>query len=224
VTRGRLQAVAVATFAAAALGVAACEGNLFGLFADDPPPPRTTGDAVTTGLARDALVHLTVAPAGPMDGYDREALFPDWADLDGDGCDTREEVLMRDATEYTRGTGRCVGTMHLEDPYGQGAIESIGNIQIDHVVPLGVAWRSGGRGWTAHQWEVFANDETNLLAVDGGQNMSKGDQTPDEWMPPPSFRCSYAKLYTSTVFRYRLTVTQSTMDVLTDVLIEECPR
>lgn len=215
--------MAVATFAAAALGVAACEGNLFGLFEQDPPPPKTTGDAVTTGLARDALAHLTVAPAGPMDGYDREALFGDWADLDGDGCDTREEVLMRDATEYTRGAGRCVGTMHLEDPYGQGSIESIGNIQIDHVVPLAVAWRSGGRGWTSAQWETFANDEANLLAVDGGENQSKGDKTPDEWMPPQGFHCGYSKVYVTVIVHYDLSLTQSTWDALRDAL-EACPR
>lgn len=198
-----------------------------GMLGEDVPPPKTPADAITYTQAHDALIDAarSIAPAGSMAGYDRDQLFPDWADLDGDGCDTREEVLMRDATEYTRFDhgGRCIGSLHIEDPYGQGPIEVLGNIQIDHVVPLGVAWRSGGRGWTAHQWEVYANDELNLLAVDGGENMSKGDQTPDEWMPPKNFHCGYAKVYAVVIAHYGLTLTQSTWDTLSDAL-EDCPR
>jgi hypothetical protein len=211
--------------ALAALAVAGA-GQL-GVFNDPPPPPRTVGDALTYDQAHDQLVALTVVERpGSMAGYDRDARFGDWLDLDGDGCDTREEVLMRDAAEYTRVHygDRCVGTLHLEDPYGQGPIEVLGNIQIDHVVSLAAAWRAGASGWTDAQRRAFTNDEANLLAVDSGENQSKGDQTPDEWMPPAAFRCSYVKIYIDTSARYRLAVTEATMNVLRDVLLEECPR
>lgn len=212
--------VAVATL----LVAVAAHGDL----GESEPPPQTPADTITYAEAHNALIEAVrlVAAPGSMAGYDRDQLFPDWADLDGDGCDTREEVLMRDATEYTRfanGNDHCVGTMHLEDPYGQGSIESIGNIQIDHVVPLAVAWRSGGRGWTSAQWETFANDEANLLAVDGGENQSKGDKTPDEWMPPQGFHCGYSKVYVTVIVHYDLSLTQSTWDALRDAL-EACPR
>jgi hypothetical protein len=221
--RTRTHLVAMLGVLAAALLVAVTVHADLG---ENQPPPQTPADAITYTQAHDALIEAAglVARPGSMAGYDRDRLFPDWADLDGDGCDTREEVLMRDATEYTSGaSGRCVGTMHLEDPYGQGPIESIGNIQIDHVVPLAVAWRSGGRGWTPAQWETFANDEANLLAVDGGENQSKGDKTPDVWMPPQGFQCGYSKVYVTVVVHYNLSLTQSTWDALRDAL-EACPR
>lgn len=212
--------LAAATFVAALAGVVACD-----LLGEDQSPPATPADAVIYTEAHNQLTQLDIAPAGTMAGYDRDHIFPDWADLDGDGCDTREEVLMRDATEYTRFDhgGRCVASIKIEDPYGQGQIGVLGNIQIDHVVPLGAAWRSGGSRWSAHQWEVYANDELNLLAVDGGENMSKGDSTPDEWMPPANFRCPYAKIYTVVSVHYHLTVTQSTWNALQHAL-EGCSR
>jgi uncharacterized protein DUF1524 len=213
----------LALAAAVATAVIAVRGGALG---EQQPPPRTSAGTLSARSAVTELAAVRVAPAGTMSGYDREQIFPGWADLDGDGCDTREEVLMRDATEYTRfgHGGRCVGAIRLQDPYGHGRLGALGAIQIDHVVPLGVAWRSGGRDWTVTQWQTYANDQANLLAVDGGENMSKGDQTPDEWLPPAGFQCGYAKIYTGTLFHYHLTTTRSTKDTLERILSGRCGR
>ncbi|MGH9036763.1 MAG: hypothetical protein ACRD0O_13450, partial [Acidimicrobiia bacterium] len=50
------------------------------------------------GPGGDAMVdQLRIAPEGPRTGY-RPGLFTHWVDEDGDGCDTREEVLMAEST------------------------------------------------------------------------------------------------------------------------------
>ena len=61
----------------------------------------------------------------------------------------------------------------LDDPYTGRTIEfhkgeeSSDQVQIDHVVALANAWRSGAWQWDATRRQEFANDPANLLAVDG---------------------------------------------------------
>ena len=89
------------------------------------------------------------------------------------------------------------GTLH--DPYTARAIMFIrigtsANVQIDHVVALADAWRTGASRWTAHRQLTYANDPTVLLAVDGPENESKGDDDASEWLPPNlAYDCAYAK-------------------------------
>ena len=57
-------------------------------------------------------------------------------------------------------------------------------VQIDHVVPLGLAWQLGAPQWTLGKRVAFANDPEELLAVNGAVNQAKGDSGPDSWLPP----------------------------------------
>ncbi len=53
-------------------------------------------------------------------------------------------------------------------------------IDIDHIVPLSEAWKSGASGWTTAKREQFANDLSiaQLIAVSASSNRSKGDSDP----------------------------------------------
>ena len=117
------------------------------------------------------------------------------------GCDTRNDILKRDliAPTFKPGTRDCVVlTGTLDDPYTGKRIEyargsDSARIQIDHVVPLSLAWQFGAQQWDARTRENFANDPANLLAVDGPTNGKKGDASPASWMPPNrGFWCAYA--------------------------------
>lgn len=67
------------------------------------------------------------------------------------------------------------------------------DVQIDHVIPLSYPWQAGAWQWTDEQREAFANDPTELRAVDGPTNNAKGDRGPARWMPPNSgAHCAYA--------------------------------
>ena len=46
-------------------------------------------------------------------------------------------------------------------------------MQIDHVVALADAWRTGARKWSSAGRVRYANDLSVLLAVDGPENEAK---------------------------------------------------
>ncbi len=80
-------------------------------------------------------------------------------------------------------------------------------MQIDHVVALADAWETGASRWTATRRLDYANDPTVLLAVDGPENESKGDDDASEWLPPnPSYDCAYVKQQIAIKTKYRLSV------------------
>lgn len=59
-------------------------------------PPALSSQPADT-LVVDLLAAVAVELETPA-GYDQD-LFEVWSDDDGDGCDTRAEVLLRDAVE-----------------------------------------------------------------------------------------------------------------------------
>ena len=143
-------------------------------------------------------------------GYDRD-LFRHWTDGDGDGCDTRREVLLAEATvRPTVGSG-CSLSGGRWSSYVDGATwTDPADLDIDHLVPLAEAWDSGARSWSAGDRERFANDlgdDRSLAAVTDSVNQAKGDQDPSEWEPPlASARCRYAAEWVATKLRWRLSV------------------
>src|SRR5438105_2125239 len=78
-------------------------------------------------------------------GYSRD-LFNLWIDADGDGCNTRYEVLIAEAvTAPTVGSG-CSLTGGRWYSYYDGAYwTATSDLDIDHMVPLAEAWDSGAR-------------------------------------------------------------------------------
>lgn len=76
-------------------------------------------------------------------GYDR-ALFPHWIDADGDGCDTRREVLIAEAVEPPSiGAGCYLTGGRWLSLYGGIETTDPGTFDLDHVVALAEAWDSG---------------------------------------------------------------------------------
>ncbi|MFM7694144.1 MAG: excalibur calcium-binding domain-containing protein [Actinomycetota bacterium] len=159
--------------------------------------------------ARGLLAELrTAQPQGA--GYDRD-LFDHWIDADGDGCDTRDEVLIQEARTPPGLTGRCrlVGGRWWS-AYDDLLITSARRLDIDHFVPLAEAWRSGARRWDADTRRRFANDldyPLTLIAVTAATNRSKSDQDPTTWLPPfGTYRCTYVASWIAVKWRWRLTV------------------
>mgnify|MGYP000079240036 CR=1 FL=1 len=127
-------------------------------------------------------------------GYDR-SLFKHWIDADKDGCDTRKEVLIEEAIIKPKIGKKCVlsGGTWLSS-YDNKTIKGSGStLDVDHMVPLAEAWRSGAWKWTAAQRQAYANDLDNseaLIAVTLSTNRSKGDKDPSLWMPAKD-QCIY---------------------------------
>ena len=193
-------------------------------------PPMRSGEALSslpdTEAARQLreLAVRSADEASAVPDYDRQAFGQRWADTDHNGCDTRNDILARDLARPTfkPGTRDCVGlTGTLAEPYTGTTIQfqrgdkSSALVQIDHVVALADAWRSGAWQWDAQRRQEFANDPENLLAVDGAANEDKSASSADQWLPPNvAFRCDYVKRQIAVKYAYGLSVTQAEQDAM----------
>jgi hypothetical protein len=171
--------------------------------------------------------------------YRRAAYGDSWDDNNTapgghNGCDTRNDILNRDLVDKTYvALKRCpdaVATGTLHDPYTNATVAFIrGNqigasVQIDHIVPLALAWDMGARYWTDEMRLRFANDPANLLAVAGQANQDKGDKEPGTWMPPNfAFHCQYAVQFIAVLRGYGLPVDTHSATVLRESA-ETCPK
>ena len=175
----------------------------------------TTGAVapVAAGTTAALLASITVENEYTS-GYVRE-LFPHWKDLDGDGCDTREEVLIRDSQTKAQVDpfGCVVVAGDWLSPYDGARWSDKGNVDIDHVVALKEAWDSGAWAWTTSQRKLFANDLSDprtLLAVTDSVNQSKSDKDPSNWLPPlASYHCTYISDWVAVKARWKLSMDQS---------------
>jgi hypothetical protein len=179
--------------------------------------PPASAATVSTRL-RTAVADLPVATE-QRSGYDRN-LFRLWVDADGDGCNTRYEVLIAEAvTAPTVGSG-CKLTGGRWYSYYDNAYWTLpADLDIDHLVPLAEAWDSGASTWTAAQRQAYANDlgdDRDLVAVTDNVNQAKGDQDPATWMPSYSAAtCRYVGEWVAVKLRWRLTVDSAEKSALT---------
>lgn len=195
-----------------------------------PPRPPDLVPVERAYAALERLPRVERSPGGPA--YERDAFGEAWADTDGNGCNQRDDVLLRDArpgTVRVQRQGPCdhdvlAGTW--TDPY-TGArlvfddLKDLGQaqaIQIDHVVPLAEAWVSGAAPWGPGRRERFANHLDGLLASDGPTNASKGASDPAAWRPRQAYQCAYARRWIAVKDRWQLGVDPSEDAALRELL------
>jgi hypothetical protein len=180
--------------------------------------------------SRRQLSELRVRPAGSMAGYSREE-FPHWSDArefgwklsggtpDPESCDARDAALIRDGREERVDAYCDVASGSWFDPYGGQTYTDPEDIDIDHIVPLANAWRSGASSWDTVKRESFANVPRDLLSVDDGLNQSKGDKGPEAWKPPrKAYWCVYAKRWIGIKHYWDLSVTDAERSALKQML------
>ena len=183
--------------------------------------------------ASSVLSTLPVKGRAPKTGYTRAQFGQAWADVDRNGCDTRNDMLKRDLTNivYKVKTRDCVVLSGvLVDRYSGETINFVrGNVtsmevQIDHVVALSNAWQTGAFKLTVLQRTALANDPMNLFAVKGRLNSQKGDGDTATWLPPlKSFRCAYVAQQIAVKAKYSLWVTAPEKEAMARILTA-CPK
>ena len=160
-------------------------------------------------------------------GYVR-ALFEHWRDIDGDGCDAREQVLKRDSVTLPQvDPYKCkVIAGDWVSPYDGARWSDPTDIDIDHVVALKEAWDSGAWAWSAATRNAYANDTTDrrtLLAVTDNVNQQKSDRDPSNWVPPlKSNLCTYLGNWISVKARWNLSMDQSEWGRIKNLLNSSC--
>ena len=188
-------------------------------------------DSVPSGLS---IIEAQVTKGrAAKTGYTRAQFGQTWADVDRNGCDTRNDILKRDLTGqiYKEKTRECVvlsGT--LIDPFSGETINFVrGNVssmevQIDHVVALSNAWQTGAIKLSIKDRTAFANDPMNLLAVKGRLNSQKGDGDAATWLPPlKSYRCDYVARQIAVKIKYKLWFTAPEKEAMVRIL-KSCPE
>ena len=174
------------------------------------------------------LESLAVKGRAPKTGYTRAQFGQTWADVNRNGCDTRNDILQRDLTNlsFRAGTRECVvESGKLIDPYSGitinfiKGVKSSMEVQIDHVVALSNAWQTGAFKLTIEKRTQFANDPDNLLAVQGRLNSQKGDGDAATWLPPlKSYRCTYVTKQIAVKAKYGLWVTAPEKAAMKNIL------
>lgn len=176
--------------------------------------------------------------------YDREAQFGEaWSDDHSapgrhNGCDTRQDLLVREIDNpVMRSDGSCVvdSGEYVEPYFGTKETFTRGEPtmdqdEIDHVLPLSLAWYLGAWEWDQDKRVSFANDlDRNLLvttrAANSGGNDVDGDGYKDrkdlgeypgksdlagyqwiEWISDPNRACAFAAKYTLAADYYDLPI------------------
>ncbi len=151
-------------------------------------------------------------------GYDRD-LFEHWVDADGNGCDTRDEVLL---VENRSPDARLGDDCALVDGLWRSYYDDVvttgdAAFDVDHLVPLAEAWDSGASGWSAARRRAYANDlgeRRSLVAVSASSNRGKADDDPAQWLPTYG-TCVYVSSWTAVKLRWALSVDPREQAVLT---------
>ncbi|RZQ61703.1 HNH endonuclease family protein [Amycolatopsis suaedae] len=183
------------------------------------PAAATPPNIPSKATAQSQLNAIRTANEGSLDGYSREK-FPHWSTVSG-SCNTRETVLKRDGTNVVV-DGSCAATSgRWYSPYDGATWTRASDVDIDHVVPLAEAWRSGARSWSNARRESFANDlsRPQLIAVTDNVNQAKGDKDPAAWQPSvSSYRCTYAKVWIRSKHHWGLTAQTAEKSALQSAL------
>jgi hypothetical protein len=144
-------------------------------------------------------------------GYKR-SLFKHWIDANKNGKDTRAEVLIAESLVSVRfsSTGKTVSTGKWFSLYDGETWAKASDVDVDHVVALAEAWRSGAWKWSSSRRQSYANDlgvAWTLRAVTDNVNQEKSDDDPTYWLPPlESATCIYLTDWVAVKIRWKLTV------------------
>jgi hypothetical protein len=145
----------------------------------------------SASTASSRLAALTVA-AESHAGTCNRALFPHRITVSG-ACDTREQALKRGGANVVTSSSCAATGGKWFSPYDGATWTAVSDVDIDHMVPLAEAWRSGA--WATAKRRSFANSlgDSRLRAVTDNVNQSKGGQDPSTGKSSvTSFRCTYA--------------------------------
>lgn len=145
------------------------------------------------------------APAAAA--YDRNN-YKHWSDLDKNGLDARQDVLRVESLIAVGIVNKKVTAGSWYSYYDGVTTTNPSSFDIDHLVPLAEANRSGAYAWSAKAKEAYANDlgdYRTLVAVSASSNRSKSDKDPAQWMPALN-KCRYIAEWTAVKTRWSLSI------------------
>lgn len=196
---------------------------------EEPPTEEVTTAPLGT--------HLTIGNYNEDGTYDRDLFGSAWADVDDNGCDTRNDILTRDIVNSVITPDCKVQSGNVTDPYSGLTLEFVRGqgtsnlVPIDHIIALGDAYYAAGYAWSPDKRAAFANDPINLISTTQTFNSWKSDKTPSEMLDMEyqlekhgvvfTGKCFYASKYINVAIKYDLPVRQVDSDAL-DQMLNTC--
>ena len=193
------------------------------------PATATPTSGPVTPTAEGLLLEVTVAlEAANRPDYDRDE-WRHWIDEDRDCQNARQEVLIEESETpaVLDPDNECrVLSGSWTGPYTGQAVNDPTELDIDHMVPLANAHRSGAWSWDRDRKREYANYlgyEDHLIASISSANRSKGSKGPEEWRPPlENYWCEYALDWIAIKNSWDLTVSEREYEALREML-DTCP-
>lgn len=150
--------------------------------------------------------------------YKREYFGAGWDDFDHDCQNTRAELLIQLSTQpvsFRRDRGCTVDRGKWISPFTGHIYYEASKLDVDHLVPLSLAWQRGAYAWSYADRVAFANDTRNLWPVEASLNRSKSDKPISQWLPP-SNQCEYVYRYIRIMKTYKLLISRDDERVYND--------
>lgn len=178
-----------------------------------PAPIGQSTLAVSKTVSSKKLLNELTVKGEHTTGYDRNK-FAGWYDADGDGCDTREGILIKEAIKKPKvGLSCSISGGQWYSKYDGVTTKNSSSFDIDHLIPLKEAWDSGAWNWSTTMRKKYANDLgyfADLIAVSASSNRSKGEREPQDWMPSKSsYSCTYLRQWVAVKWRWQLAINSS---------------
>ncbi len=175
--------------------------------------------------ATDVLIsQLTVESESILGvSYDRDDYMPNGWQSVHERCDVREIVLLTEAVLIAGVDSGCQPRSGAWYSWFDGEkVYRSSQIDIDHLVPLAEAHRSGAAEWSDERKLAYANDldlEAALAAVSRSSNRSKADSDPASWKPPlRSSWCQYAHDWIAVKAKWELSADSEEVEALRAML------
>jgi hypothetical protein len=130
-------------------------------------------------------------------------------------------VLKRDGAKVRVGSDCYPVKGRWYSPYDGKFLTNPHKVDIEHLVALAEAWRSGARYWSTAKRRTFANDlrHPELWTADDPINRQKSGKDPARWLPPRrAFRCTYLRAYVSVKYVWGLSVDSAEKKAISAVL------
>lgn len=187
------------------------------------PTPTTVAPTVNSIVLTISVAEI----ATDLPGYDRDD-WRHWTDADDDCQNARHETLIEEsqAAVKFKDDRRCqVASGEWVGPYTGTRVTEASDLDIDHMVPLANAHRSGGWQWPEDRKERYANHldyPGHLVAATQRANRSKSDKGPEAWRPDDrGYWCQYALDWIEIKRSWDLTATPAEADALRE-MVESC--
>ncbi|HLW57617.1 MAG TPA: DUF1524 domain-containing protein [Bacteriovoracaceae bacterium] len=167
---------------------------------------------------------LSFSSCSSTEVYKRKEWHSRWIDEDKDCQNTRAEVLIERSlvpVTFTNKKKCTVKSGKWNDYYFPTVLTQAKDIDIDHLVPLYEAHKSGGAQWPKDKKVKFANDPENLVITHKVTNRKKGANTLKTWLPLHyEYACRYYHQWMYIKKKYDLKISS---DEVNSLDISKCP-